>query len=172
VDVLYVGRLVKDKNVDKLIDAVDILARTHPEIRCVIIGQGVERQRLQQQVIQGALQDNVTFLDPLPEAADVYAYMKPAKVFCLPSAREGFGIAPLEALGCGTPVITIDSPGNAARHLIQNGQNGSVVALDPPALAEAILYWVSLTRRPDIAAWTADYDWRQLAEKQAEVYTL
>lgn len=172
VDVLYVGRLVKDKNVDKLILAISILAQEHPGIRCVIIGQGIEKSRLWQLVARRHLQENISFLDPLPEAADVYSYMKAAKVFCLPSTREGFGIAPLEALGCGTPVITIDSPGNAARHLVQNGHNGSVVALDPPALAEAILYWISLTDRPDIAAQTAEYDWHQLAKKQAEVYML
>jgi len=172
LDVLYVGRLVKDKHVDELIRAIGILAPSRPEIRCVIIGKGVERARLEQQVADAGLQENVSFLDPLPNAADVYAYMKAAKVFCLPSVREGFGIASLEALGCGTPVITIDSPANAARHLVQNDQNGSVVALEPAALADAILHWISRVQRPDIAAQAADYDWHQLAEKQAEVYTL
>jgi len=56
--------------------------------------------------------------------------------------------------------------------LVQNGQNGSVVALDPAAIAGAIAHWVSLPQRPDIAAQTSDYDWHQLAEKQAEVYSL
>lgn len=170
IDVLYVGRLVKDKNVDKLIHAIGLLAQTHPEIRCTIIGQGIEKPWLQQQVARYHLQENVSFLDPLPEAADVYAYMKAAKVLCLPSVREGFSIVSLEALGCGTPVITIDSPGNAARHLIQDGQNGSIVALDPSALAKAILYWVSLTQPPVIASQAADYDWSQRAAEQAEVY--
>jgi len=44
--------------------------------------------------------------------------MKAAKVFALPSAREGFGIAALEALACGIPVVTVDHPSNAARDLI------------------------------------------------------
>ena len=172
VDVLYVGRLVKDKNVDKLIAAVGILAATNPEVRCLIIGQGIEKQRLQQQVVKSKLEENVQLMDPLPEETDLYAYMKAAKVFCSPSVREGFGIVSLEALGCGTPVITIDSPANAARQLIQNGQNGSLVSLEPRAIADAILHWMSLDQRPDIAVQAAGYDWRHLAEKQAEVYTL
>jgi glycosyltransferase involved in cell wall biosynthesis len=172
VDVLYVGRLVKDKNVDKLILAVGILAAAHPEIRCVIIGQGIEKLRLQQQVADAKLEENVLFMDPLPDEAKLYAYMKAAKVFCSPSVREGFGIVSLEALGCGTPVITVNSPTNAARQLVQDGQNGSLVDLDPNAIAEAILYWISLDQRPDIAALTEGYDWHHLAEKQAEVYTL
>ncbi len=171
IDVLYVGRLVKDKNVDKLILAIDILARTQPEIRCIIIGCGVEKSRLEQLVARHKLKENVVFLDPLPKAADVYAYMKAANVFCSPSVREGFGIVSLEALGCGTPVVTIDSAGNAARNFIQEGHNGSIVALDPNAIAEAIWHWLSVARRPDIAVRAADYDWHQLAEKQAEVYT-
>ena len=172
LDVLYVGRLVKDKNIDKLIAAMGILVPTNSQLQCVIVGEGVEKHRLQQQVAMLNLQGNVLFLEPLAEASDVYAYMKAAKVFCSPSAREGFGITSLEALACGTPVITSDSPSNAAQHLVQNGQNGSVVALDPAAIAGAIAHWVSLPQRPDIAAQTSDYDWHQLAEKQAEVYSL
>jgi len=172
LDVLYVGRLVKDKHVDQLILAISIITKTYPDIRCIIIGEGIEASRLKQQVSQYGLQKNITFLGAVPEATDVYAYMKAAKVFCSPSVREGFGITSLEALGCGTPVITIDSPANAARHLIQDGQNGSVVPLDASAIAKAILYWTATDRQPEIAAQTLDYDWNQLAKKQAEVYML
>jgi glycosyltransferase involved in cell wall biosynthesis len=171
-DVLYVGRLVKDKNVDKLIFAMDIITQTHPEIHCFIIGNGTEKTHLQQEVARHRLQENITFLEPLPHAADVYAYMKAAKVFCSPSVREGFGIASLEALGCGTPVITIDAPGNAARHLIADGQNGSIVPLNPSALAEAMLHWVSAGEKPNIATQFYEHDWHYLAKKQNEVYTL
>ena len=171
-DVLYVGRLVKDKHVDKLIQAIDLTRQLRPEVHCLIIGQGLERSRLEQEVTQQNLEKNITFLDPLPEAADVYAYMKAAKVFCSPSVREGFGITTLEALGCGTPVITIDSPANAAQHLITDGQNGSIVPLTPVALSEAILHWISARPELDIASQVAEQDWSQLAKKQAEVYTL
>lgn len=171
-DVLYVGRLVKDKHVEKLISAIGIVSRAHPEVHCVIIGQGTERLRLEQKTLHAGLSAHVTFLDPLPNAADVYAYMKTAKVFCSPSVREGFGIASLEALGCGTPVITTNSSANAARHLIQDGQNGSIVPPTPAALAEAIVHWTSVARKPDIANLTLGYDWHVLAQKQAEAYSL
>jgi len=169
-DVLYVGRLVKDKNVDKLIAAVDIIKQTFPGVHCVIIGQGTEKLRLLREVDRKNLQENVTFLEPLPEAADVYSYMKAAKVFCSPSLREGFGIVSLEALGCGTPVVTTNNPANAAQDLVDDGLNGSIVPATPVALAEAILHWISVGQKPDIAPEIADYDWYQLAKKQAEVY--
>lgn len=171
-DVLYVGRLVKDKNIDKLILAIKIIAQTRPDVQCMIVGKGVEKLRLQEKVVQQNLQHNVTFLEPFPKAAEVYAYMKAAKVFCSPSVREGFGIVSLEALGCGTPVVTVDSPTNAARSLIQDGHNGSIVPLTPAALADAILYWISIEQKPSIAVESADWDWHQLAKKQAEVYML
>jgi glycosyltransferase involved in cell wall biosynthesis len=172
LDVLFVGRLVKDKNVDKLIAAVGIMAQTRPEVRCLIVGDGIEKPRLMQQVAAEGIQDCVTFLDPLPDAADVYGYMKAARVVCSPSVREGFGIVTLEALACGTPVVTIDSPENAARHLVEDGRNGSVVPLTAPALAEAMLHWLSVAQKPAITAPAADYDWHQLAKKQAEVYMI
>lgn len=171
-DVLYVGRLVKDKNVDKLLEAIAILARQFPTIQCIIVGKGPEKTHLKRLAVRRRLQNNVIFLEPFPEAAEVYAYMKAAKVFCSPSVREGFGIVSLEALGCGTPVVTIDTPANAARHLVTHGKNGSVVTLTPAALAEAIQYWIMVPQLPDIAAQVADSDWRQLAQRQVEVYGL
>jgi len=171
-DVLYVGRLVKDKNVDILISAIAIAIRSDPHLKCIIIGQGAEKSRLKRRVAQKKLQRNITFLDPLPEAADVYAFMKSAKVFCSASSREGFGITILEALGCGTPVITTNSSANAARHLVHDGQNGSIVPPNPQAIADAIAYWTGTTQKHDIAAYVTEYDWDQLAQKQARVYTL
>ena len=168
-DVLYVGRLVKDKHVEQLLAAMDIVRRTNPQAHCVVIGQGPERTRLEQEANALKLGDAVTFLDPLPEAADVYSYMKAAKVFCSPSVREGFGIVSLEALGCGTPVITINSHGNAARHLIVDGQNGSVVALTADSIAQAIVHWLTAPK-PDTAGRIADYDWHTLAKEQVQVY--
>jgi len=170
--VLYVGRLVKDKNVAMLIQAVSKVAKGNPHVRCIIIGKGEEKTRLERQAQHLKLQKNVTFIAPLDDAADVYAYMKAAKVFCSASVREGFGIVSLEALGCGTPVITIDSPANAARHLIQDGQNGSIVPLTSAALAGAIEYWIRQAQKPDVAAQVARHDWDRLAKKQAEVYML
>ena len=172
-DVLYTGRLVKDKNVDLLIKTIQIVAIKHPNIQCNIIGHGVEKPRLTKLIKELRLSDNVRMLNPLSRAEDVYAYMKSAKVFCLPSSREGFGIVALEALTCGTPVITIDSPANAAKDLILNSVNGSVVALNPKAISEAILYWID---RPSRIYFPTQhylkYSWNNLANELVKVYEL
>ncbi|HEU4913851.1 MAG TPA: glycosyltransferase [Candidatus Saccharimonadales bacterium] len=166
-DVLYVGRLVKDKNVDKLIDAFALVAKRDKKATCVIIGHGIERANLARQIKKLGLTGRVKLLQPIAEASDVYAYMKRAKVFVLPSVREGFGIVALEALACGTPVVTVDAPANAAKHLIDEGANGSVVTLTSEALADAIQVWIGKSSQPLAIE---EYDWNVLAARQAEVY--
>ncbi len=170
-DVLYAGRLVKDKNIDQLIRAVGILAVPDPAVKCLIIGQGPEKTYLRRLVKSLGLEQNVTIRAPFAKATDVYANMKAAKAFCIPSTREGFSIVTLEALGCGTPVVTVNSPANAARHLVQEGATGSIVPCTPEDLAAALTFWMTVPEKPDTATQVAEYDWSRLVKKQIEVYT-
>jgi glycosyltransferase involved in cell wall biosynthesis len=169
-DVLYVGRLVKGKNIDTLIRAVSIIAEKVPTVRCVIIGGGVEKQNLVKLIDQLGLSKNVSIINPIQDANDVYACMKSAKVFVLPSVREGFGIVALESLACNTPVITIDVPANAAKDLIKNQDMGSVVPLDAQAIADQIRHRMAKETKPRISQHVAEFDWNSLANHQAEVY--
>jgi glycosyltransferase involved in cell wall biosynthesis len=126
-DVLYAGRLIKDKNIETLIKSLN-----GTNVRTCIIGEGPEKEKLVS--IAGK---NVLFL-PFQERTSLIAYMKSAKVFVLPSTREGFGITALEALACGTPLITTDHPDNAAADLIEDGKNGYIVTLDEKELRKKI----------------------------------
>lgn len=137
-DIVFVGRLLAHKNVDMLIHAVALLRRHNPNIRCLVIGDGPETVNLKTLAHQLNLAKNVTFTGFVEHDTEVHSYMKTAKVFVLPSAREGFGIAVLEANAAGLPVITTDFPGNAARQLIEPGINGYISAPTPTALAEHI----------------------------------
>ena len=169
-DVLYVGRFVKDKNVDKLIEAMALVRKSYPTVQCSIIGHGIEKDNLAHLIADNNLGTSVTLRDPLAEAGDIFAYMKRAKVFVLPSVREGFGIVVLEALSCGTPVVTIDGSANAAKDLVQDGVTGSIVPLSTESIAEAIIHWLNRERRSRFNTDMSDYDWNRLATKQVEVY--
>ena len=170
-DVLFVGRLVKDKNAALLIRAIDLLTKQHPDIECIIIGTGLEEKNLLRLIDKHKLKSHVHIIGNLPRSRDIYAYMKAAKVLVLPSKREGFGMVVLEALACGTPVVTIDSPANASKQLIAHGVSGSVVPATSAALAAAIAEWSEKTpERHAIIQQTTDYDWQALAAKQVEVY--
>ena len=135
---IFAGRLLPNKNVALLLESLPILIRDHPELGCLIVGEGPERADLEGLASRLGISASVTFLDFLPSHDDVIALMKQSKVFVLPSVREGFGLVVLEANACGLPVVTVDHPDNASRHLVEDGRNGFVVALDAAAVAAAI----------------------------------
>ncbi len=136
-DVLFAGRLIREKHVDVLVDAVGILRLADPGIRCLIIGDGPERINLEEKVRSMDLSDTILFTGFLPRSEDVIAHMKSSRVFVLPSTREGFGISVLEALAAGLPVVTIDHPKNASRVFARDGC-GLEDSLDAADLAEKI----------------------------------
>ncbi len=171
-DILYVGRLVKDKRVDLLVRAMALVVQQQPNVTCIIVGKGAELPNIERLIHQLNLDNNVAILPPLPTAIEIYALMKRAKVFVLPSIREGFGIAALEALACGTPVVTTDSPANASKDLVVAGKTGTVVALKDNEIATAILNWIGTdTPRAAIADSVSSFDWQLLAHKQVSIYS-
>jgi glycosyltransferase involved in cell wall biosynthesis len=136
-DILFAGRLLANKNVDVLLEALVSMKKDFPGLCCRIVGEGPERSRLEMLSIDLDLEENVIFHDYFPGAA-IYGVMKSAKVFALPSEREGFGIVAIEANACGVPVVTADHPDNATRHLIVAGENGFLTNVDAASLAETL----------------------------------
>lgn len=135
-DILFAGRLIKEKNVDALLKAVDYVKKTIPSIRCHIIGGGPEKEHLKKLSSQLGLCGNVSFSDFL-EYDEVISRIKSSKMLVLPSGREGFGIIILESYACGVPVITVNTRRNAAIELVDG--TGFTVNLDPIELSDAIL---------------------------------
>ncbi len=137
-DIIFSGRLLKHKNVDMLIDAVAILKQEYPSIKCTITGDGPEIEALTKQVTQLKLTKNVKLTGFIKNHDDLLSMIKSSKVFVLPSEREGFGIAIIEANACSTPAITIESENNASKFLINTGVNGYVTKGNAKDLAGAI----------------------------------
>lgn len=132
--VLYVGRLVRPKRVDVLIEAMCRLEQARKDIALLIVGDGVEHQQLAEQA-KGL--KNVYFLG-FRDRPDLPQYYAIADVFVVPSEIEPWGTVVVEALACGLPVIATRKVG-AAWDLIQEGTNGRVVPEnDAAALAVAI----------------------------------
>lgn len=106
---LFVGRLVPYKGVDVLIRA---LARFHSAPPLVIAGDGPMRRKLES-LAQG-LGVDAKFLGHVPDA-DLPALYRGARLTILPSInqQEAFGIALVESMACGTPVVASDLPGVA-----------------------------------------------------------
>jgi L-malate glycosyltransferase len=171
VDLLFAGRLIPEKHVDLLIEALALCTAIHPGIRCLIIGDGPERERLQRQAERCGVAERVTFTGTLPTHDAVISRMKSATVFVFPSTREGFGIAALEALACGLVLVTVDHPQNAAKDFVTQDQ-GVLCAPTAPTLAVAIRD--ALTHapemRPHAIAFTETFEWERITDLQAMYY--
>jgi len=136
-DIIFVGRLIQEKNPDLLVNAVALVLPEYPELRVLLIGEGPEERKIQNCIRQKSLEGVVRLHGFYDNHDDLIAALKSSKIFVLPSTREGFGISALEALACGLPVVTIDHPANAIRDLI-NGSNGYLCSLSPEDLAGTI----------------------------------
>jgi glycosyltransferase involved in cell wall biosynthesis len=171
VDVIFSGRLLSHKHVDVLIHSIAILSKKYPAISLSILGEGPEKQSLQALTQSLGVEKNVSFLGFLDDQHDMYRIMQASRVFVLPSTREGFGIAAIEANACGMPFITIDHERNAAKDLVIDGENGVLVDLDPVPMARAI---ETLLRAPKdrsfYRAYAEQYDWERIVSEIQNVY--
>jgi glycosyltransferase involved in cell wall biosynthesis len=108
---LYVGRTNPQKNIPRLVEAFAVLRgeiQYHPEyrdLRLIIIGDEIARHpALRHAVIQSRVEAAVRFLGFVP-IETLRAFYQLAAAFVFPSLYEGFGLPPLEAMACGTPVV-------------------------------------------------------------------
>jgi len=171
-DIIFAGRLIEHKHVDILLQAMALLKKSHPAISAQIFGDGPERRRLEALAGKLNLSDNVMFRGFVPDQREVFAHMKAARVFVLPSTREGFGISVIEAGACGLPVVTVDHPDNAAKNLITpaTGRLAKLTAADIAAQINALLSEPPSSRA--IRAAVAPYDWDVSARELEAVYAL
>ncbi|MCU4139665.1 MAG: Glycosyltransferase involved in cell wall bisynthesis [Methanophagales archaeon] len=170
-DIVFAGRLIKDKNVDVLIKAISLIKREISDIKCIIIGDGPEKEKLMKLAKELRVENNVKFVGFLENHDDVIAYMKSSKVFVLPSTREGFGIVALEANACGLPVVTVNHGRNAACDFI-NGENGFVCELSAEDIAEKVLIGLEIGKimRRKCIENAMRYDWDRIAKKCEGIY--
>lgn len=136
-DIIFAGRLIKDKNVDFLLRAVSLLKIDRPDTICCIVGDGPEKTDLIELSNKIGISANVEFTG-FQDYSSLIEKMKASKVFVLPSSREGFGMVVIEAFACGVPVITVKERYNAAQGLVQDGVDGFVVALEENEIAQAV----------------------------------
>lgn len=172
-DIIFIGRLIKEKNVDILLKAVSSVMKSIPSARCLVIGGGPEMDRLVDLSSELGIQKNVIF-NAFLEYDEVISRLKSSKVLVLPSGREGFGMVVVEAYACGVPVITIRSRKNAASELV-NGTTGLVVDLDPVLLSKAILSIITDTEVHSKMSESAlikakEFEWDNIIKQLSGIY--
>lgn len=140
--VVAVGRLVRQKGYDQLLVAFERLRMTH-DAELWIVGEGPERHAIAEQAKRLRIEP---FVRLLGSQHDPYAFMRAADVFVLASRYEGFGNVVVEALACGTPVVSTDCPYGPGE-VITDRESGLLVPVEAPEALAAALRTV-LTDRP------------------------
>jgi len=161
---LYVGTLSERKGADVFAAGADLAADSGWS--GVMIGEGPLADAIAMH--HPALRR----LSPLP-SADVAAWMRVADVVAVPSRREPLGLAAVEALACGTPVIAANVGG--LREVVRDGENGLLIPPDDAvALAAALSRMLDEGLRARLGAAgpasVADHDMRTAAAEMAEVW--
>ena len=128
IDLLFIGRLILQKNIFALLEALEGL-----DFRTVIIGSGPLEQKLK--VKANDLGIDVTWKSSVPNHY-LPDYLNRSRLFILPSLYEGHPKTLIEAMACGIPIIGADSPG--IRELIRDGETACLCGTEPESIRKTI----------------------------------
>lgn len=173
-ELVFIGRLIDEKRVDLLLDAIALLGDQFGEVRCAVVGDGPELAVLRERARSVGIQHRVRFLGRV-DTSEAAAQLRAARILVLPSVREGYGMAVAEAQAAGVVPIVVRSPFSAASDLVRDGTDGLVVEPQADALAGAIRTLLSdpvqLARLADAATSAgAARNWDAIAGRMETVY--
>ncbi|MCH4903100.1 glycosyltransferase [Cylindrospermopsis raciborskii CHAB3438] len=166
-------RLVHRMGIDKLLTAIAKIKPVVPDIWLAIAGRGHIQTSLEKQVVELGLENQVRFLGFLPDQQLPIAYQA-ADLTVMPSQSfEGFGLAILESLACGTPVLC--TPVGGMPEILQPFTPELItdsIAVDSLAnkLQEVMLAKIVLPSREECRNYAAEnYDWTNIAQRVRQV---
>jgi glycogen(starch) synthase len=173
--VLFVGRMVREKGVQVLLDAAPRILSERPGTQFLLVGTGYYLEDLKKQAWQMGIGENVHFLGYVGDTELLQLY-KIADAVCIPSLYEPFGIVALEGMAAKVPVATSDVGG--LKDFVENGVTGvTTYAGDPASLAWGLL---QVLRNPELAQRLREtgydkvkhiYNWKVIASRTYEVYS-
>ncbi|MBE9198672.1 MULTISPECIES: glycosyltransferase family 4 protein [unclassified Nodularia (in: cyanobacteria)] len=166
-------RLVQRVGIDKLLQALVMIKPQVPDVWLAIAGRGHMQATLQQQVAELGLKDNVKFLGFLPDAQLPLAYQA-AELTIMPSQSfEGFGLAIIESLACGTPVLCTPIGGmpeilsSFSPDLISDSAEAPAIA---EKLAQILLGNLSIPSRSACREYAVtNFDWQHITQQVRQV---
>jgi glycosyltransferase involved in cell wall biosynthesis len=172
--ILCIGRLVPQKGIEYLINAVPIVARRHPEAKFVIAGDGWYRDHLEWLANNTGQRWRITFTGFISDQ-DLFALTKSADVLVVPSVYEPFGIVALEGMAAGVPVVASQVGG--LPDFIQHDRTG---VLTYPRNPESIAWGIDhILSNPGHAEWLVKnagevvqkaYSWDAIAKSTGDLY--
>lgn len=137
---ISVARLFEAKGYPYLIEAIKILKKKYLDIKLLILGEGKEKNKLEEQIRDSNLEKNISLLGRKENVSD---YLNASDIFVLASLWEALGCVILEAMACGLPVIATNVGG--IPEIIEDNVSGFLVSSkNPEALAQKIDYLLGL----------------------------
>jgi len=171
--VLYVGRIDEQKGLDILLKAFPEVLRRHPDTLLVVIGLCDQASYLREiHGCLGEIKGHVKFIESISHH-QLPKYYKSADVLAFPSRYESFGMVPLEAMACGTPVV--GTPVGVVANLIRRA--GVLVRKeDPENLAEALNKLLSESElrerlgKKGVELVSQKYRWEKIIDRYEAIY--
>lgn len=167
------GILQKRKGLEYLIEAMDIIRKTRTDVQCYIGGKAEYEKSyetfIKKMVTELNIEDRVHFLGFM-NAPDIPAWINACDLFVLPSLEEGFGIAQIEALACGKPVIATKNSGSM--DILTDPDVGILCErADPADFARGILLGLTRSWDPEkIVKFSGKYRGENVAQIILSVY--
>ncbi len=135
--VVTVGRLVQQKNISALLEAIALLRKRDKTVALKVVGEGPDRRSLEHRAKQLGIADITQFVGAVPPEA-IPDEIGDADVFAFPAVDEGLGLAAAEALMLGVPVIAARQGGGIKDFVPATGAGRLVDANDARQMAEEI----------------------------------
>jgi glycosyltransferase involved in cell wall biosynthesis len=135
-DIAYVGRMVNNKGLDRIVDATANLAARGLKARLLMVGKGPLLAATKARVAARGLSSTARFVEWVERPEDLAEIYRRSRVVVCASTCEGGPRFTVEALACGTPVVS--TPVGMMKELVEEGRNGASCGFDVASLTGAL----------------------------------
>jgi glycosyltransferase involved in cell wall biosynthesis len=135
-DVVFVGRLVNNKGLDRILDALAMLRRRGAPHRALIVGKGPLAKRVRRQAVDAGLGQAIQFIEWVATPSDLARLYRRSRVAVCASTCEGGPRVTVEAMACGTPVVS--TPVGVMTELLRSGTAGRLCDFTARGLADTL----------------------------------
>lgn len=174
---LYVGRILRYKGIEYLLDAIKSLKDSYPDLKLILVGDGADFEEFKELSENTGIGDRVKFIGYVNEPDIIRGYYNASDICVFPSTEEGFGIVTIEALACKKPVI--GTKGHIGGGVLKHGENALLAEIkSAESLAENISILLdNAALRDKISSNGYDlvinnFDWKRIGEKLNDIYEM